>query len=232
MTATIEHDQTLKTVWGMAELRMLGDGIFYPDMLRLRTRIRSWDDWLTEFGRLGDEYEQRAQDAEKQGHLVTAGEHYWQAAICWHFAQFLWFDRPDEKSHALQRKIELYRRGAHMFDPPAERVEVEFEGTKIPGYLRLPPGAPGRSPLAILLGGLDSTKEESYHFENACLKRGLATFTFDGPGQGEYFLQRPLAPDFERYSAAVVDHLSLRKEIDSDRIGVVGRSLGGYFAAR
>jgi 2,6-dihydroxypseudooxynicotine hydrolase len=232
VTDAAEGDQTLKAVWGMAGLRMLGDGVFYPDQLRLRSAIRTWDDWLTEFGRLGDEYEVRAVAAERDGHLVTAGEHYWQAAICWHFAQFLWFDRPEEKLHALHRKIDLYRKGAPMFDPPAERIEVEFEGTGIPGYLRLPLGVTGRAPLAILLGGLDSTKEESYHFENACLKRGLATFTFDGPGQGEYFLQRPLVQDFERYCSAVVDHLVQRKELDPGRFGVVGRSLGGYFAAR
>jgi 2,6-dihydroxypseudooxynicotine hydrolase len=164
--------------------------------------------------------------------MVTAGEHYWQAAICWHFAQFLWFDRPDQKLHALRRKVDLYRRGAPFFEPPAERVDIDFEGTRIPGYLRLPPGSGRRAPIAVLLGGLDSTKEESYHFENDCLRRGLATFSFDGPGQGEYFLQRPLAPDFERYSAAVVDYLVRRPEIDAQRVGMVGRSLGGYFAAR
>jgi 2,6-dihydroxypseudooxynicotine hydrolase len=224
--------QTLKAVWSMAELRMVGDGVFYPDVLRLRSRITTWDDWLIEFGRLGDEYEKLAQEAEARGHTITAGEHYWQAAICWHFAQFLWFDRPAEKQHALERKVALYRRGSSLLDPPAERIEIEFEGTRIPGYLRLPRDLEGRAPLAILLGGLDSTKEESYHFENACLQRGFATFSFDGPGQGEYLEQRPLAPDFERYSAAVVDHLVEHPAIDAGRIGVVGRSLGGYFAAR
>jgi 2,6-dihydroxypseudooxynicotine hydrolase len=231
VTETAEVDQTLKAVWTMAELRMIGDGMFYPDVLRLRSAIRSWPDWLTEFGRLGDEYEARARQAEAHVHQVTAGEHFWQAAICWHFGQFLWFDRPEEKLRGLQRKVELYRRGAPLFDPPAERIEIDFDGTKISGYLRLPQ-AGGRAPLAILLGGLDSTKEESYHFENACLKRGMATFSFDGPGQGEYFVQRPLAPDFERYCSAVIDHLAQRRDIDPDRIGVVGRSLGGYFAAR
>ena len=224
--------QTLAAVWAMAELRMIGDGIFFPDLLRLRSAIRSWDDWWAQFARLGDEYEERAKEAEAAGHLITAGEHYFQAAICWHFAQFLWFDRPEEKLHALRRKVDIYRRGAPLFVPPAERVEVDFEGTVIPGYLRLPSGNGEKAPVAVLLGGLDSTKEEAYHFENACLRRGLATFSFDGPGQGEYFLQRPLAPDFERYCSAVVDYLVTRPELDPRRIGVVGRSLGGYFAAR
>lgn len=41
-----------------------------------------------------------------------------------------------------------------------------------------------RPPLALLLPGLDSVKEEFYSWENVFLKRGLATFSLDGPGQG------------------------------------------------
>ncbi len=232
MTPEESSVQTLNTVWSMAEMRMIGDGMFPPDIRHLRERIHAWWDWYGEFAVLGDEYERRATEAEAGGDLVTAGEHYWQASICWHFAQFLWFDDPEEKLEGLRRKVELYRRAAPLLKPRSERVEVSFDGTRIPGHLRLPVGVSGRAPLAVLLGGLDSTKEEAHHFENICLNRGLATFSFDGPGQGEYFAQRPLAPDFERYCGAVVDHLVTRPEIDAERIGVVGRSLGGYFAAR
>jgi 2,6-dihydroxypseudooxynicotine hydrolase len=65
-----------------------------------------------------------------------------------------------------------------------------------------------------------------------CLRRGMATFAFDGPGQGELFFDRKLQPDFERYASAVVDHLEGAAGIDGDRIGVLGRSLGGYYAVR
>jgi 2,6-dihydroxypseudooxynicotine hydrolase len=84
----------------------------------------------------------------------------------------------------------------------------------------------------LILGGLESTKEESLLFEDVCLDRGMATFAMDGPGQGEMFFDVGMVPDFERYTSAVVDHLVGRSELDADRIGVVGRSLGGYYSVR
>jgi len=221
----------LESVWSAVEYRVVGDGVFYPDLARMRRSIDTWASWLSEWSSLADEYETLAGKAEADGHVVTAGEHFWQASLCMHFGQFLWFHRPEEKDRAQRRKVELYQRAAPMLRPVAERVEVEFDGLRMPGFLRLPGGG-SPSPCVILIGGLDSTKEESYHFENACLTRGIATFSFDGPGQGECYSQRPLVPDFERYVSAVVDFLETRNEIEADRIGILGRSLGGYYAAR
>jgi 2,6-dihydroxypseudooxynicotine hydrolase len=83
-----------------------------------------------------------------------------------------------------------------------------------------------------LLGGLESTKEEGYLFENLCLRRGLATVAFDGPGQGETRSSVGIVPDFNRYTSTVLDYLEDRADIDSSRIGVLGRSLGGHYAIR
>lgn len=231
-TATEFDDAViLRAVWAAAEIRVVGDGVFYPDLVRMRESIQHWRDWLPAWSELGQEYEALAAQALEDGHRVTAGEHYWQASLCWHFAQFLWFHRPEEKESAQHRKVELYRTAAPLLQPPPERVEVELDGVAMPGFLRLPPGV-SRPPCVILIGGLDSTKEESHHFENACLRRGLATFAFDGPGQGECYFHRPLVPDFERYVSRIVDHLEARPELDGERVGVLGRSLGGYYAAR
>jgi 2,6-dihydroxypseudooxynicotine hydrolase len=41
-----------------------------------------------------------------------------------------------------------------------------------------------------------------------------------------------LRPDFERYTSAVADELERRPGVDSRRLGVLGRSLGGYYAIR
>lgn len=233
MSGTTEFSDhaMLESVWSAVEYRVVGDGVFYPDLVRLRSSIGSWAAWLDTWSSLADEYEALAREAEAKGNRVTAGEHFWQASLCVHFGQFLWFHRPEEKQRAQDRKVELYRKAAPSLQPPAERVEIELDGLRMPAFLRLPPGET-RSPCAILIGGLDSTKEESYHFENACLARGLATLVFDGPGQGESYSRRPLVPDFERYVSAVVDYLQARPEVDGERIGVLGRSLGGYYAAR
>jgi 2,6-dihydroxypseudooxynicotine hydrolase len=128
----------------------------------------------------------------------------------------------------------LYNRAAPHLVPAAERIEIPFEDAIIPGFLRLPLGpAPANGwPCVLLLGGLESTKEESLLFENMCLRRGLATFAFDGPGQGETFFQVKLQPDFERYTSRVLDTIAERPEIAATRIGVLGRSLGGFYALR
>jgi 2,6-dihydroxypseudooxynicotine hydrolase len=221
----------LRSVWAAAEIRVVGDGIFYPDLIRLRESIERWSEWLAEWSALAGEYESLADEAEACGNVLTAGEHYWQAALCWHFGQFLWFHRPDEKESAQRQKVSLYRRAAPLLRPAAERVEITIDGVTMPGFLRLP-ARRRHAPCVILIGGLDSTKEESYHFENTCLARGLATLAFDGPGQGECFFEQPLVPDFEKYVTAVVDFLQARSEIQGEHIGVLGRSLGGYYAAR
>jgi 2,6-dihydroxypseudooxynicotine hydrolase len=126
--------------------------------------------------------------------------------------------------------VELYRRAAPLFTRPAERFDIPFEQFTIPGYLRLPAQRSGPVPVALVLGGLESTKEESFLFENRCLDRGLATCTFDGPGQGEMYFQAKMRPDFHRFASAVIDWLQARSEIDPQRIGIIGRSLGGYYA--
>ena len=84
----------------------------------------------------------------------------------------------------------------------------------------------------MLIAGLDSTKEEFFAVENLFLARGLATFSLDGPGQGETGYSATIRPDFEAPLAAALDVLCARRDLDGDRIGMLGVSLGGYYAAR
>jgi len=110
-------------------------------------------------------------------------------------------------------------------------VGMPFEGSTIYGILRKPAGqAP--HPAVILVPGLDSTKEELRATEDLFLARGLATFSVDGPGQGEAEYDLPIRPDWEVPGRAFVDALVARDDIDADRIGVWGVSLGGYYAPR
>ena len=80
--------------------------------------------------------------------------------------------------------------------------------------------------------GLDSVKEQETEWEDALLERGMATLSFDGPGQGEMWSRMKLRLDYEESVVAIVDDLSRRGEIDGERIGLLGHSMGGYFGAR
>jgi dipeptidyl aminopeptidase/acylaminoacyl peptidase len=84
----------------------------------------------------------------------------------------------------------------------------------------------------VLIPGLDSTKEEFRNTEQLFLERGLATFSVDGPGQGEAEYDLAIRPDWEVPGAAILDQLSATPGIDRNRIGLWGVSLGGYYAPR
>lgn len=211
--------------------RFAGDGVHAVDLEETVAKIRTWEDWYPAWAAVGDRYEHLARIALDAGHRMTAGEFFWQASISYHYAQFLFFHNRPLREEGQRKKQDFYNLAAPLLAPAAQRFDLPIGSAKIPGFLRLPAGR-GPFPVVVLLGGLESTKEESYHFENMLLKRGAATCAFDGPGQGEMFFQATLRPDFERYTSAVIDWVQARSEIDANRIGILGRSLGGYYAIR
>jgi pimeloyl-ACP methyl ester carboxylesterase len=84
----------------------------------------------------------------------------------------------------------------------------------------------------LLIPGLDSTKEEFFTLEEVFLRRGVATLSIDGPGQGECGYALPIRPDYEVAVAAALDVLDGREDLDLERVGALGVSLGGYYAPR
>jgi 2,6-dihydroxypseudooxynicotine hydrolase len=224
-------DPKLQQVLTIHAGRLVGDGVPQPDVQAAELELRAWDEWFDFWSRRGSAYEALGDEALAEDHPLTAGRLFWFGAMAHHYAQFLWFHDPLRKAVGQQEKVRLYDRAAPLLRPPARRFAVTVDGLQVPGFLRLPDG-PGPHPCVVLLGGLESTKEESLLFEELCLDRGVATCAFDGPGQGEFFEQSTLRPDFERFTSAVVDFLETEPAVAGDRIGVLGRSLGGYYAVR
>ena len=215
--------------------RMLSDGIPWPDVEQALAAAAADPgvDWFDFWMARADHYAELGERALADSHTISAGELLWLASLTAHYAQYMWFHDRERREVGQRRKVELFDRAAPHLKPPGERVEIDLGGATLPGYLRLPECAgDGPFPCCVLIGGLESTKEESHRFENLCLERGLATFAFDGPGQGEMFFEVKLGPGFERYSSAVLDELGRRPQVDSSRIVVLGRSLGGHYAPK
>jgi predicted amidohydrolase/dienelactone hydrolase len=214
--------------------RFVANGTSYSDFQATMARITNWDDWCREWGRTARHYERLAETAESAGRLVTAGEAWRRAALCWHWGKFVFVDHPDEQRAAHERTVACFRRGAATLDPPAEYVHVPYAGTELAAYFRLPAirSAHATPPVVIMIPGLDSVKEELQATAAYMLDRGLAVIAVDGPGQGEAEYHLPIEPAYEKVATAVADYLEGRKDIDARRIGAFGVSLGGYYAAR
>jgi pimeloyl-ACP methyl ester carboxylesterase len=211
--------------------RFTTQGVDPNDFRRVTGALEHWAEWLDGWCANGDMHAALAAEAESRGRSLTAGQAWLRAALSYHFAKFVWVLDMDRHRAATDKSVAALLRAHRFLDPTAERIEVPFEGTRLVGNLRRPT-AVERPGLVLLLPGLDSTKEEFFNWENVFLQRGMATFSLDGPGQGETGYHLPLRPDYEVASAAAIDALWQRQDLDPDRLGVVGVSMGGYYAAR
>ncbi len=220
--------------------RFVAAGVDYNDFVRTTARIEAWRDWLDAWSQTGDMHAGLAREAEAYHRSQSAGEAYVRAALCYHFAKFVWMVDPSRHRAAADKAVASLRAAHRLLDPSAERLEVPFEGTTMVANLRRPRGAQGsrapqgrdRPPLVFLLPGLDSTKEEFFYWENVFLERGMATLSLDGPGQGETGYATHIRPDYEVAVAAALDALAGRDDLDLGRVGAAGVSLGGYYAPR
>jgi dipeptidyl aminopeptidase/acylaminoacyl peptidase len=224
-------DDRLATAIAQWAPRFTTNGVTAGDFDRIISSVSSWDQWCSAWSAIAAEHEQLGRDALTAGRSISAGEHLSQAAVYFHFAKFLFVSDMDQMRAAHQRAVRCLTDALPYLDPPGRRVEIPFEGSQLVGILRLP-SAPGPHPVVIMIPGLDSAKEEFRSTEDLFLERGIATFSVDGPGQGEAEYDLAIRGDWEVPGAAIIDQLSTEDGIDPDRIGVWGVSLGGYYAPR
>ena len=214
--------------WGP---RFTANGVDASDYARITSSLDSWGDWCAGWSRGAEDHLALAEAALAHDRHRSAGEFFARAATYFHFAKFLFVHDLEQARHAHDRAVEALTRALPLLDPVGRREIIDFDGSVLVGILRLPAGeAP--HPTVILIPGLDSTKEEFREVERSFLERGMATFSLDGPGQGEVEWSLAIRPDWEVVGEAVIEHLSRVREVDADRLGVWGVSLGGYYAAR
>jgi 2,6-dihydroxypseudooxynicotine hydrolase len=211
--------------------RFVANGVDPNDFQRVTAPLERWDEWLGAWSANGDMHAGLAREAESLGRTRTAGRAWVRAALSYHFAKFVWVVDLAKHREAADRAVDALLQAHRLLDPSAERMEVPYDSTTMVATLRRPPGEE-RPPLVFLLPGLDSTKEEFFDWEDVFLQRGMATLSLDGPGQGETGYATHLRADYEVAVAAMLDHLAGRPDLDVDRVGAVGVSLGGYYAPR
>ena len=184
--------------------------------------------WAAEWARAAGDYEKQAAEYERAGRQRDAAEAYLMGYTYFTIGRYPVPHTPGKQA-CFKKSLELYEKAGRSFAPPLARVIIPYGEKAIPAYLRIPPGA-GKRAVVINFGGIDSFKAECLDYDEALLAAGMATCAVDMPGVGECPVKASTSAD--RLFSAVIDDLAKRPEIDSQRIAILGRSFGGYWAAK
>jgi len=168
--------------------------------------------------------------------FVSARRTYLRAFNYLRTAEFFLKPSDQRKLPTYLKSRDAFLKAVPLFDNKPKQVEIPFEGSFLPGYLFLPEGIKN-PPLMIMFGGLDSLAEELYFGPCQHLnERGIALLAMDGPGQGASLRLNHIYTryDFNVAGSAVLDWAiqNLKGDVDTNSIGVMAVSMGGYMAAR
>lgn len=188
--------------------------------------------------RMADKLCGLAEEDEARGRLYSAGEKYRRASSYLITAERLQAHNAPGRMAIYRRELELFLKGSHLMGDRVQRVEIPYEGSHLSALYYpahgLKPGE--RAPLLVQLNGLDSTKEMKYlvGLPAWLAQRGVSSLVVDQPGTGEALRLQGLTAryDAEHWASRVVDWLEQHPEVDPQRIGCEGVSLGGYYCPR
>jgi len=228
--------------WSVQTLRLSAQaphgGSDLNECLATAKRIRPGDgaSWVLEWKTLAERLEKSAKAARDRGHSVTARDSYFRAGAYYRQADFFLPGMDERKKSLFLDANRCFLAAAALHLPAIERIEVRCGAEAYAGYFCHPKNPTGvRAPGVVMLGGADSLAEELFFFGgNQITERGMALLLIDTPGRGSSLRLKGIKtrPDYEVPVAAVIDYLQARPEVEAERIGLVGVSMGGYYAPR
>jgi dienelactone hydrolase len=185
---------------------------------------------------MADKLCELAVEDEARARLLSASEKYSRAATYYLTCERLQAHGAPGRVALYQRFLGVFAKGLRLGGENCERVEIPYEGKVLSALYVRAEGVQGRAPVLVQVNGLDSTKEMKYRvgLPMWLAKRGVASLVVDQPGTGEALRLHGLTARFdsEHWASRIVDWLQQRDDIDPQRIGCEGVSLGGYYCPR
>jgi esterase FrsA len=189
--------------------------------------------WGRYWGELGDAVLRQARMAEESGDGKAAGTLYLKASGLYFMGRFPSPNHPAKQRCAAAER-EAYLRASRYWTHPIQRVEVPFAGREAEGksvvLLVRRPAEVQSPPVVLMWGGVDAYKEQMTAASDAFLARGIATVAMDNAGTGESPVKG--VPDAERQFLTAMDWIASQPDLAGQRIGLLGRSFGGYWATK
>jgi dienelactone hydrolase len=208
------------------------NGASYADVDETMARIRSLkpEAWAREWTRIAERFDRVGREAAQRGRGATAAELLVKASNYYRFAEMSLLSDGEHREQLDRASVDAYVLAGRFMDPPLERVCIRVEGREAPAYLRIPRGSE-RPPVVLIIPGLGMVKEHGDFPQEAILARGMAAMTVDLPGQGES--RREFALNTQQaisLAEAAIDYLVGRPDVDGERLGLIGTSMGAAAA--
>jgi esterase FrsA len=189
--------------------------------------------WGGYWGELGDAVVRQARAAEKAGDAQAAEALYQKASGLYFMGRFPCANHPAKERCAVAER-EAYLCASRRWPQPIQRVQLPFagredEGSSVVLLVRRPAGVQ-HAPVVLMWGGVDAYKEQMTAASDAFLARGIATVAMDNAGTGESPVKG--VPDAERQFIAAMDWIAAQPDLAGQRLGLLGRSFGGYWATK
>ena len=189
--------------------------------------------WAAVWGKAGDETRALADRARESANDAEAAALYMKASGFYFMGRFPCPNHPD-KERCARAERETYVLAGSYWDNPVQRVTIPFEGRSGEGkeivfLIRRPKGVE-RPPVVVMWGGVDAWKEQMTAACNAFLAAGVATIAMDNAGTGESPVKG--VQDAERQFLPVFEWASRQSDLDGAKVGILGRSFGGYWATK
>ena len=70
--------------------RFVSNGVILADFEEVTASLDRWDDWCAAWSARAKLHEDLGHESLRDGHRLSAGEHYVRAAMYYHFAKFVW----------------------------------------------------------------------------------------------------------------------------------------------
>ena len=191
--------------------------------------------FLAEWVKMADKLAGLAAEDARKGRTLSAGEKLKRAALYYQTAERMQGHGHPGRAETYAKALASFMEGTRMAEDNVVRVEMPYEGKVLSGLYTRGKGY-GPRPVVIYCNGLDSTKELLYFswLPHALANRGISCLCVDQPGTGEALRLQdlPAIIDSERWASRWFDWLAAREDVDAERIGMTGISLGGYYAPR
>jgi dipeptidyl aminopeptidase/acylaminoacyl peptidase len=209
-----------------------------PDIRRVARSVKPYnlESWYSEWTAMAAKNEELAAGFVSEARNVTAHEFYLRAADFYRRALVYLPDSDSRMLFTYSKLKESFEKAWSLVPPPFERVQIQYEGHVLDALFFPGRGKPGtRLPVVYNYGGADGILLRGEDGgASQYVRRGMHFLDVDGPGHGGALRERKLyaPPDSERVAKAVIDYLVTRADVDADRIGLHGSSMGGYSGPR